>query len=518
MYKIISILIFKIFIILSLLDAKDFIVASYNVQNLFDLTYDGTEYKKFQLNNKSHTKKNLDKKLNNISKVINDIDADIIALQEIESKKALELLSNKLPQYKYRIFYKNNKSSTGLSFLSKYKIVHSEFIKINHFNTYSRPLLKVTFKIDNLKFIIINNHWRSKKTKENERIKYAIALKNYILNFNENTDYILIGDFNENYNEYKTFKYDRKLNNTYGITGINHILNTVKEKLFIKKNNLQNINNISHYNLWLELNKLDRFSYRFRGNNNTPDNILIPYALIDNKKISYINNSFKVFKPPYLFKKNRINRWRNNDGFSDHLPIMAHFSTTKKYHKKKNTVKIKQINKISTLYKLNTIIQPIKLHNIIVIYKDKDNAILKSKKNRAIYLYNCATNLKIGGIYNLTVNQIENYNGLVEITKISNIIKISQNNKYSSYYYDGDKIDIFNLKYINDIIYISKVTYKKNYIYLKNGLKIKIYFPKYLKKLKNNTTLKLISGHINIFKGKIQIFIHKKSDIKVIND
>ena len=73
------------------LHAQDFKVASYNVENLFDLKHDGTEYREYIPNTKSNwNKKTYNIKLKNISKVINELDADIIALQEIESKKALK--------------------------------------------------------------------------------------------------------------------------------------------------------------------------------------------------------------------------------------------------------------------------------------------------------------------------------------------------------------------------------------------------------------------------------------------
>ena len=66
-------------------------IASYNVENLFDLNYNGHEYEQYIPN--TSWKWNRDtyrKKLKNISKVIVDMDPDIIALQEIESLQALK--------------------------------------------------------------------------------------------------------------------------------------------------------------------------------------------------------------------------------------------------------------------------------------------------------------------------------------------------------------------------------------------------------------------------------------------
>ncbi len=66
-------------------------VATYNVENLFDLENDGYEYDEYVPNSFSEwNEKNYKIKLQNISKVIKDINPDIIAIEEIESLQALK--------------------------------------------------------------------------------------------------------------------------------------------------------------------------------------------------------------------------------------------------------------------------------------------------------------------------------------------------------------------------------------------------------------------------------------------
>ncbi|HNW66460.1 MAG TPA: endonuclease, partial [Aliarcobacter cryaerophilus] len=102
MYKYLIIFIFATF-----LNAQDFKIASYNVENFFDLSYDKTEYDEYIPNNKSlWNQRNFNIKLENIIKVIEDLDADIIALQEIENENLIKLLKQKLPQYSYYNFTK----------------------------------------------------------------------------------------------------------------------------------------------------------------------------------------------------------------------------------------------------------------------------------------------------------------------------------------------------------------------------------------------------------------------------
>jgi len=498
------------------INALNFTVASYNVENLFDLNNDGTEYKEYKPYSKYWNQKNLDIKLNNIAKVLSDVDADIIALQEIESQKALDLLLNKLPIYKYSKFLKNPSSSIGVAVLSKFPILKTKAIRIDNFDKYARPILEATFKIQNSKFKIFNNHWSSKRAGENKRVRYAVALKNHIYNLNKDDDYILIGDFNSNYDEWITFKSDKKLNNTYGITGINHILNTVLNNKYILENDILKKQKQVHYNLWFELEKKQRFSVIFRKERNTPDNILVSSGLFNNLGISYLDNSFKVFKPKYLYLNNHIIRWGKTKGYSDHLPIVATF-TTNKFIKKETNNKQNFKNSLDHLYKVQYLNKPLNIKKIIVIYKYKKSAILKEINGRSIYAYKCANSLRLGNAYNLTIDDIELYNGLLEVKQISNIKKLKTINNYKQFYKDGTKVDIFDTKYTNDIVTNLKGIYKKRYLHLTNGKKIRLFLPKKFKKIQDSSHITIKSGHLTVYKGQVQIAIHKQSDI-MLND
>ena len=64
--------------------ASELKIATYNVENLFDDKIQGSEYKDFK--NGSWGAKQYSHKLNQIATVLLDLDADIIALQEIENE------------------------------------------------------------------------------------------------------------------------------------------------------------------------------------------------------------------------------------------------------------------------------------------------------------------------------------------------------------------------------------------------------------------------------------------------
>jgi endonuclease/exonuclease/phosphatase family metal-dependent hydrolase len=492
----------------------DFKVATYNVENFFDLKYDGTEYKQYKPNSKYWNKKAFNTKITNISKIIKELNADILSMQEIENKNTLKELLKHLPQYKYFYFLKKNSSSIGVAIISKFEIISNTKIVVNMHNPYSRPILKSTIKIKNKKLIIYTNHWKSKRSAENVRILYAKALIDDINTLNKKEDYIILGDLNSNYNESVTFKYDKKLNTTYGITAINQVLNTSLNGNLIQKSNLSTNSNI-HYNLWLELKHNQRYSSIYRTQNITPDNIILSKNLFDNKNISYVNNSFKVFNKKYLIKKHKLNRWnyKKQKGYSDHLPIFAMFSTKQQTYPIFKTKKISEY-KIDNLYDIQTLNKSIILKNIVVIYKYKNIAIIKSKKSRAILIYKVRNDLKLNHIYDIRVNKIDTYQGLKEITQYELIKQKSKINSAKDYYKDALKINLLDDKYQNEIITNLKATYKKKYLYFDNK-RISIYFKKGIQIPIENSNITIINARLSNYKSKIQLYIHKQSDFKV---
>lgn len=520
-------LFFIIFLLTFNIYASQIKIASYNVENLFDLTKQNSEYSEYIPNTKSnwnHT--TYTNKLNNILRVIKDIDADIIALQEIENKNVLIELFKRLPQYKYYSFSKYSRSAVGVGFLSKIKIVENKQIDVKFPNKTFRPILESTFEIENIRFKIFNNHWPSKAVDESFRIKYAKILQETVKKLPRDYDYILLGDFNSNYDEMISFKNNKKLNTTQGITGINHILNTIyTNETFVNYNDILQLPKVVHFNLWLDLTPNERFSSKFKNQYNTPDNIIVNSALFDNKKLSYIPNSFNVFKASYLFRNNQLFRWdiKNNkhlgNGYSDHLPIYALFSINKNDRNSLNSYMQEYENKkhfnISDLYSMEKLNEPITLKEITVIYKNSDMAIIKDK-SRAIYIYKNAKNLKLGFNYDLLVNQIETYNGLKEIKSFS----IKNENHlvldYEKLYLKSENIDILNDKYQNEIVTNLKGVIKGNKLFFQRDKYINLYAKNKDDLPKNETVVEFLTAHISTYKGNKQILIHSKNDYKVV--
>jgi len=524
----------------------EFSIASYNVLNLFDDKYDGSEYKEF-IPNIHYGSKDYHNKLKKITHIIKNIDADIIGLQECENINVLNDLA-KNTNYKYKAVSKKARSSIAVGVLSRFEIVETKQIKV-----YSgfRDILRIKLKIKDSFLYVYINHWSSKRAKESARIYYAKALINDIRILKEQNpdiDYVILGDFNSDYNEFVAFKYNKKLNDTHGITGINQILNTAFNNNLVAKKDILDFDfankNLLHYNLWLELGKDDRFSYIFRGYKTTPDNMIVPYALFDDKAISYKDGSFGVYKSKEVYNpySNKIIR-----AYSDHLPIYAFFTTKKQNYKstKANTINKNQaymsfentLDAIEFLYSNHYLSKKVVLKNMIVLYKSKHKAVFKSikyantqnTKHKSILFYakyqnelNLLDKLQVGKVYDIEVSQIDDYFGTKSISKFA-ILQVHNNKKYNNldnFYLKDAKDELFKPYNQNEIISNLKGIYKNRYLYYNNShmkmKKVKLYFIKGIKKPSKNSQILIKNGQLGVFKNKIQIIINKPSDYEAL--
>jgi len=294
-------------------------IATYNVENLFDLQRSGHEYPEYIPNSNSKwNKQNYKVKLKNIARVIEEIDADIVALQEIESNQALQDLRYTLKQkglyYQYFKIANLKNTTTKVAILSKIPINYTREIKVAYSYKY-RNILEVKVRINNQDIYLFINHWKSKAGPESMRIFSAKKLLARVKDIGLDKNIILIGDFNSDYAENIKFIRNRKHNDTNGRTGINDIL-----KPF--------------YNLWYDTSIEKRYTYIYRGKKEALDNILVSKPLLNKDSVSYINHTISSYKPHYLFKGKNIYRWQTRGrknrihkgkGYSDHLPVIAEF-------------------------------------------------------------------------------------------------------------------------------------------------------------------------------------------------
>jgi len=331
------------------ISAKECIkIMEYNVENLFDFVHNGNEYSEYIPNTHNWTFDIYMQKMENIASVIAAADPDIAVLCEVENKNAAMQLKKRLEYRRKRFKYcevnsVHEKASTCQAILSKFPVISTTTHYVPVIDSCSsRDILESVIQLKNKMLTIFAVHLPSKKFKESYRIAAIKVLYKRLKELPPATDYIICGDFNSNYNESETF-FTENLDNTNGFTGINHILKTVLSEqdqflTFVSEQDLINAKgHMLHYNLWLELPEQKRFNYIHKGSPNTLDHILLPAALYDNSGISYLDNSFSVFRKNGLLIYNGIPlRWmtqrtgkgiyHTGRGYSDHLPIIACFT------------------------------------------------------------------------------------------------------------------------------------------------------------------------------------------------
>jgi len=505
--------------------SSPFKVATYNIQNLFDVEYKGSEYKAYTP--KKWNKKLLEIKLNHTAEVICDLNADIIGLQEIENSKVFKLLIRRLKKvgcpYKYSAITSKKEAPIQVALLSRFPIKKHRELQVAY-SPFVRNILEVEVKVNKESLILFVNHWKSKSRHgvESKRIRYAKRLKQRIKALSKNKAYIILGDLNSNYNAHLIL--NKKLNDSKGITAIGDILQTTINHKLVKKYQMNSLNRRVHFNTWQELSHENRWSHKYYGNKSTLDHILLPKSLFDKKGIDYVNHSFNVFKPKYLFtKRGYINRWQYKNGkhlgtgYSDHLPIFALFDTRpyisselQKNLEESISVKVKDIE---YLYTKESLENNIRLNDVIVLFKRGNHAVIKQSKNgRGVYLYSCAKGLKEGYKYDILVYSIKVYKGLKEVTNIKVLDKKEKINLVS-FYKNRETIEESLLKQ-NEIVRDIIGVYKNKKLILK-GRKIPIYFKKKRNIPLNGTKIKIDYAHIGYYK-KIQLVIYSTKDFTVL--
>jgi endonuclease/exonuclease/phosphatase family metal-dependent hydrolase len=195
-----------LFIFISLACGSDVLkIATNNIENLFDLSPNGYKYKEYKPNSSSlWNKKNYKIKLKNIAKVIKDIDADIIALQEVSSLIALKDLRYTLKQaglyYPYYKIADKKPTAIKVAILSKIPFVYAKELQVTSSYKY-RNILEAKFRINSTNLYMFVNHWKSKAGAESMRIVSAKKLIRRVKEIGYDKNIIALGDFNSDYEE-----------------------------------------------------------------------------------------------------------------------------------------------------------------------------------------------------------------------------------------------------------------------------------------------------------------------------
>ncbi|WP_169975001.1 MULTISPECIES: endonuclease/exonuclease/phosphatase family protein [unclassified Campylobacter] len=329
-------------------------IATFNVENLFDAKNNGTEYQDFVIGKSQWSEKAASVKFNNIKNIIKELNADIIALQEIENEEILKELM-RASGYKYFAFSKDKRSPIGLGLISKIRPVETKIFKVPNVKT--RDIVKVKFELDGHEFSLFVNHMPAQRNSLKSRESAFRSLKSSIQN-DENV--ILLGDFNTPY-------------------GKESLLNDI----LISRNMVD---------LWQFMPSDKRYSHI---NLRPIDHVVVSKRMVNGGGISYVNGSFEVYK-------------QGKNVYSDHFPLKFKISTVTK-------AKIQEKN-IDDIFK-NPKNTPFVISGVTVVYKDKKGFVI-AKDGRGIYVYEPKNDDLVGSVMDVVINDVGEYKGMLEVKSL----------------------------------------------------------------------------------------------------
>jgi len=305
-------------------------IAFYNLENLFNPENDSLkrddEFTPDGMRNWSHYRYR--EKSNRMAKALLTIGGwkapEIIGVAEIEDRKVLEDLvnSNTLRKFNYGIIHYESPDRRGIDVAALYrKDIFEPLTSINipvkmpndpDFATRDILYIKGRFPNDDTVHLFYN-HWPSRyggqQQSEPKRIRAALTARkavDSIQKANPNASIILLGDFNDEWNNISMLEY----------------LKALPSK--------STSSNTSLVNLMAGLDK-NSGSHRYQGVWSYLDQIIVSASLVDGEASDIVGTTAFVVKEDFLLERDEkypgIKPFRSfigmryNGGFSDHLPV-----------------------------------------------------------------------------------------------------------------------------------------------------------------------------------------------------
>lgn len=345
------------------LSAREFLVMSYNVENLFDTVKDprwnDTE---FLPDGSAHwTNEKLLGKLKNLAEVVKSSDSDgksacpdVLALVEVENYAVLKFWNE---HYLKECGYSDDNIFIYQPAADEKVVADKRGIKvalISRLQSSSRPylhfvyegaryILEVNLEYDGTPITFFVNHWKSRRGGgEEKRIKSAQVLMKRLEEYQKydpDHDIVIMGDFNDQPENKSLFRY---LNTepdpeevVRDITDVK-LWNTSFNLFYLPKLIEDNRDYLSDEELQELVNRYTKLrgTYHYHKENKfyQLDQMLISRGMLDDEGFRYIPDSFKVVKPkkfqteeggPLAFRQVGANQFI---GASDHFPIMMRIS------------------------------------------------------------------------------------------------------------------------------------------------------------------------------------------------
>lgn len=153
--------------------------------------------------------KNINTTPAHVSSIIESLDPDIIAVQEIDSTEIFEAMINSMPDYEYSIY---SSYFMGLAYIYKTETITPQSIyeiytEYDYWNIFPRSPLVMEFTYKGMPFTILNNHLKccgdgsidmgNTNDEEYRRYQATELLKTWLDDEKPDMNVIMLGDFND---------------------------------------------------------------------------------------------------------------------------------------------------------------------------------------------------------------------------------------------------------------------------------------------------------------------------------
>lgn len=328
-----------------LLSGQRVTLLTYNVENLFDDVDNGTEYREYDPSNGGWTTELFHRKLQRIAEVLRSVaagGADIAALQEVESEKALAALNDRyLKGMGYRpVLGRTEGAAVSVGLLCRLPVSRVTLHRVETEDPVPlRSILEVEVEVHGGRLVLLVNHWKSKEGdgEPSERLRRAsaavVARRLQALRREEPAARVVVlGDLNERYDEFDRSgrRYRTALmpaDATATADGSALAPETASDGSLLLARDPRaaaagSSASATLYDPWAACP--DQGSIWFAGEWESIDHILIGPTLFEGGGLCY--ESFSVVRNAFLLDSTgRPLRWdpAGGSGYSDHLPLLV---------------------------------------------------------------------------------------------------------------------------------------------------------------------------------------------------
>ena len=179
-------------------------IVTWNVQNLFDTEWQGTEYPEYDPRPESKTawgEAGFRYRIKTLATALDRLNADILALTEVESDAALRQLNLQLQRpFPYRLLLPQADQAVNIGLLTRISITRSLRHEVG-FNSSSSKQLRAIIEVHlENELVLLLNHWKSQREgyyKTLVQRRKAAALLATRLRQLQQAYVLVLGDFNE---------------------------------------------------------------------------------------------------------------------------------------------------------------------------------------------------------------------------------------------------------------------------------------------------------------------------------